>query len=90
MKSASYSLLLSRAAAKYLESIRPPLRDWIDQALADIAEDPRGAGCRPLRGDMSGTWRRRVGAWRILYEIVDETERRLLVSLIDHRKQVYR
>lgn len=49
--------------------------------------DPRTLG-KPLSGDLSGLWRYRVGDYRILAQIEDET---LIIFVIHvgHRKNVY-
>lgn len=89
MSAAPFTLLLSRQAEKFLAGLRPAVRERLDQALSEIASEPRGRGCKPLHGGEAGYWRRRVGDWRIVYEI-DEGPRALSVHRIDDRKQVYR
>jgi len=53
--------------------------------LADHAEAIRHL---PLQGDLAGLYKRRVGSYRIVYEIV--VERRILViHAVGHRRDVY-
>ncbi|WP_026186259.1 type II toxin-antitoxin system RelE family toxin [Thioalkalivibrio thiocyanodenitrificans] len=50
--------------------------------------DPRRFG-RPLKGHLSEFWRYRVGDYRVICELRDETLVVLVVG-IAHRRQVYR
>ena len=52
-----------------------------------VADDPRVFG-KPLRGDMSGVWRYRVGDYRILCRIKDDLLT-LNVVAVGHRREVY-
>lgn len=51
------------------------------------SEDPRLFG-KPLRGNMSGFWRYRVGNYRIICKIHQE-QIQILVIRIAHRRHVY-
>ena len=50
-------------------------------------EDPRRFGA-PLRKELSGRWKYRVGAYRIICEIQDEKVL-VLVLMVGHRSRVY-
>jgi mRNA interferase RelE/StbE len=56
--------------------------------LESLAENPRPPGCAKLEG-ASRLWRIRVGNYRVVYEI-DETSRTVDVSIVRHRRDVYR
>ena len=60
--------------------------NWIGKNLVDC-EDPRRTG-KALTGQYKGSWRYRVGDYRILAEIRDDV---LVILLIDigHRSTVY-
>ena len=79
----------SRNAEKELSSLDRPEALRIVKYLADLTEleNPRSRG-KALVADLSGLWRYRVGAWRILCRIEDG---RLLVLVvkIGHRSSVY-
>ncbi|MDP3046878.1 MAG: type II toxin-antitoxin system RelE/ParE family toxin, partial [Chloroflexota bacterium] len=64
------------------------VRSRIDDALHKLAGDPRPAGCRKLTGTES--WRVRVGDYRIVYEIIDDTEPLVLVGWLGPRRDAYR
>lgn len=53
-----------------------------------VATDPRSSG-KALRGDHAGLWRYRIGDYRVICEIRDQTVS-VLVVRIGHRKEVYR
>ena len=84
---ASYSIQLTRSAAKELERI--PLKDRrrIVDRITALADDPRPAGVERLSGD--DKYRIRQGDYRILYEIVDH-ELIVAVVRVGHRREVYR
>ncbi len=50
-------------------------------------EDPRRYGA-PLRKELAGRWKYRVGAYRLICEIQDERIL-VLVLMVGHRSQVY-
>ena len=60
---------------------------WIDKNLQN-SEDPRLYG-KGLTADRSGQWRYRVGDYRVLANIQDETIV-ILILEIGHRKDIYR
>lgn len=84
---ASYSVLLTRSAAKELERVRTKDRTRIVRKIGALAEDPRPVGVEKLSGDEK--YRIRQGDYRILYEIVDA---QLIVTVvrIGNRREVYR
>lgn len=52
------------------------------------SENPRQFG-KPLRGEKKGLWRYRVGDYRIICDIQDETNT-VLVLALGHRREIYR
>ncbi|MBF0176973.1 MAG: type II toxin-antitoxin system RelE/ParE family toxin [Magnetococcales bacterium] len=50
--------------------------------------DPRSMG-KPLRGRLAGLWRYRVGNYRLLCRLRDETIT-VIVLEVGHRREVYR
>jgi len=67
-------------------SVQKRLLDWLDDRI-EGCKNPRHFG-EPLRGDLCGLWRYRVGDYRIICEIQDE---RLVVMALSvgHRRQIY-
>ncbi len=62
------------------------LISWLEKNV-DGASDPRQHG-KALTANHAGKWRYRVGEYRILAEIQDETVTVLVVEL-GHRREVY-
>jgi len=61
--------------------------NYMDQRVARL-EDPRSAG-KALRGPLGDFWRYRVGEYRVICELHDQTLR-VLVVRVGNRKDVYR
>ena len=73
----SLRIEFARSATKDLREID---RKWIPKIVAEIAnlaDDPRPAGCKKLVGS-EHTYRIRIGDYRVIYEILDG----VLVGLI--------
>ena len=61
--------------------------DYLDGKIAPL-ENPRTRG-KALSGPLGELWRYRVGDYRVLCEIQDNSMR-ILVITADHRRQVYK
>jgi len=68
----SWVLKLSRRAAKDLRSIPADDLRRIDAAFDAMLQNPLSGDTKMLRG-AKGALRRRVGPWRIIFEIDDDT-----------------
>jgi mRNA interferase RelE/StbE len=84
----SYSIRLSRSAAKALLALSSSDQRRIERAVDALAHQPRPRGAKKLEGG-AGELRLRVGAYRILYEVADDVLQ-VLVLAIGLRKDVYR
>ncbi len=60
----------------------------VEFMLGPMCENPRRVG-HPLQRELAGLWSARRGAYRVVYEIEDET-RTVTALRIDHRSDVYR
>jgi mRNA interferase RelE/StbE len=82
-----YRIEILRAAQKQLAKIDRSFQKRIIDAVYDLAENPRPAGCQKLSGRPA--WRIRVGEYRVIYEIHDN---RLLILVVamGGRKDIYR
>jgi mRNA interferase RelE/StbE len=86
----SYSTEILRAADKFLDKLskqQPSDAEAIEEAIEGISETPRPPGCKPLKG-YAGTWRIRVGSYRVCYQ-VDESVLLVLVVTVSTRDKVY-
>jgi mRNA interferase RelE/StbE len=84
----AWEIIFERQAEKMLRRLPTDLLHRIDQAVMGLAQDPRPAGCRKLRG-YQDLYRLRVGDWRIIYAVKDD---RLIVLVLEiaPRGEVYR
>ena len=78
--------------ASALKDLRKIDRTWRDRILSYLDKvgtlnEPRSRG-RALSGDLAGLWRYRVGDYRVICEIRDDT---LVIRAIkiSHRRDVY-
>ena len=83
----SYAVELKSSARKELESLPNTVLARVVRKIESLAQGPRPAGCKKLRG-YKDQWRVRVGDWRVVY-IIDDTARLVSVTRIAHRREVY-
>ena len=83
-----YRIEFSPRADRDIDALPREAQTRVRTRIDALALNPRPAGVEKLAGE-TGTYRVRVGTYRILYEIHD---RFLLVVLlkIGHRREVYR
>ncbi|MBA7577641.1 hypothetical protein ES708_19494 [subsurface metagenome] len=83
----TYKLSIRRKAQKQLAKL--PANDYkkVKQTILDLANDPRPAGSKKLKG--RDGWRVRQGNYRIIYEIEDS---QLIVTVLEvgDQKDIYR
>ena len=84
---ASYRLEIKRPAQKELDALDDALFNRIDHKIIALADNPRPAGSKKLRG-YKDHWRLRVGDWRVIYTI-DDTAKRVSITRVRHRREVY-
>ena len=84
---AKYSLEIKPAAGKALDALDNALFARIDRKILVLAENPRPPGSKKLRG-YKDQWRIRVGDWRVVY-IVDDAAKRVSITRVAHRREVY-
>jgi len=77
---------LKKVAAQDIPALPKSIREQIKQAIEQrLAIDPIGFG-KPLRYNLKGYRRLRVGDYRIVYRIEKKT---VIISAIKHRKDIY-
>ena len=84
---AKYHLEIKPSAAKELDALDHALFARIDRKILALAENPRPPGCKKLRG-YKDQWRIRVGDWRVVF-IIDDDAKRVSVTRVAHRREVY-
>jgi mRNA interferase RelE/StbE len=82
-----YDLEIKKSAQKELDALDDALFDRVDRKILALAENPRPAGCKKLRG-FRDQWRLRVGEWRVVY-IIDDAIKRVIITRVQHRREVY-
>lgn len=83
----SYAVELKSSARKELDSLTDSVLSRIVRKLESLAQNPRPAGCKKLKG-YKDLWRVRVGDWRVVY-IIDDPANLVSVTRIAHRREVY-
>lgn len=89
--SVNYQVRFGKRAQKALKKIDKHqsllIMSWIHKNLVNT-DDPRQLG-KGLVGNRSGEWRYRIGDYRLIADINDETIM-ILVLEVGHRREVYR
>lgn len=86
-----YQIKILKSVEKELRKLDKPtvrvIKNWIIKNLVDT-NDPRKTG-KPLKGNLKGVWRYRVGDYRLFAKIEDQE---LIIFLFDigHRRDVYK
>ncbi len=83
----NYSIEVKPSARKELEALPDPVLSRIVRKLESLADNPRPAGCKKLKGYRE-QWRVRIGDWRVVY-LIDETKKLVSILRIAHRREVY-
>ena len=84
----SYTVIFKPSADKALRKLPVKVQRRIAAVTDTLADDPRPSGCIKLEGE-ENLYRIRVGEYRSVYTIQDETLI-VLVVRVAHRKDVYR
>jgi mRNA interferase RelE/StbE len=63
-------------------------RQRIGERIEALADNPRPPGCIKLSG-LENIWRIRVGEYRVLYTIKDQTSI-VVITRVAHRRESYR
>ena len=86
----AYSVELAKSADRFLAKLtrsRPKHAEAIEDAIEDLAGEPRPSAGKPLKG-YRNVWRVRVGDYRVCYTI-DDGCLLVLVVTISTRDDVY-
>lgn len=82
-----YRIEINRTAHKQITDLPTRTVERINEVIAKLAEEPRPPGVRKLFGEKA--YRIRVGDYRVLFKIDDET-RLVTIYRVKHRRDVYR
>ncbi len=81
-----YTLLLSTRSLRSLKKFSKDMKNDISKVFQRIMDDPHKF--KPLKYELKGYRRARIGKHRIIYRINEEKQEVFIVS-IEHRKKVY-
>jgi len=84
-----YRVTLLPRALDSLESLDKPTVKRILDKISWLSENFDNLIPFPLKGALLGTYKLRVGDWRVLYSF-DADKRIITVHLIGHRKDIYK
>lgn len=84
----TYKVEITPAAKRQIKKLIQPVQLAIIERLEQLTENPRPPGALKMQG-AENLYRIRVGDYRIIYEIQDQT---LLIAIVKvgHRGDVYR
>ncbi len=85
---APFEVTLQEAAAEDLEALDPEVRRRILVKLNWLAASAEQTRHDSLGADLAGLSKRRVGDYRVIYQLLPR-ERRIIVHRISHRRSAY-
>jgi mRNA interferase RelE/StbE len=81
------SIRFVRSARKELERFDAAVVERLFARIVALAQNPRPAGCKKLRGT-TDLWRVRAGDYRIIY-LIDDRGGIVEIRAVRHRKDAY-
>ncbi|MDO3377846.1 type II toxin-antitoxin system RelE family toxin [Geoalkalibacter halelectricus] len=82
----SYRLVYTQRALKDIQKLEPRVKARIGKALLRFEQDPL-RHAKPLTNADLGTYRFRVGEFRIIFDIEGKD---IVILRVGHRRQIYR
>ncbi len=83
----TYTVLITRAAERDLDRLSADIHFRITQRILRLEDAPRPVGTRKLQAQ--DQYRLRVGEYRVLYQIYDNSQTVTIVG-VAHRREAYR
>ena len=85
-----YEIVLTKEAQKDYRKLAKSVARRVNQCLDGLRENPlRYPQAIPLKGKLAGSYRWRVGDWRVVYQ-VNTDEQVVTILQITHRSKVYK
>jgi len=86
----TYDLLIKRRAQKEIARLPWQEQDRIEAAIDNLTDDPRPRGCQQVKEAEGGTYRLRVGDYRIIYLVIDDDQMIIVVRVARRREDTYK
>ena len=84
-----FEVILSPEAQAFYAGTDKPMIRKLARCFSQLERDPRRHNnIKRLLGEFAGLSRYRIGDWRVIYRIEEET-RRVIVLSIAHRREIY-
>lgn len=84
-----YEIRTLDAAIKALKRLDKPVAKRVSSRIQWLAENLDSVESQPLKANLSGLYKLRVGDYRVVYGIL-EKERVIVVHLVGHRREIYK
>ncbi len=84
----NYSIEIKSSAEKDIGKLQRDICRRVAEKILLLEDNPRPPGAKHLEAPFEG-YRIRIGDWRVLY-IVDDTNHKVLVYSVRHRREAYR
>lgn len=83
-----FDVRLQTGAAEQLQALDPKVRRQVRKKLLWLGEHAEEIRHLPLHRELAGLYKRRVGDYRIVYQVLMD-DRLLVIHRIGHRRDVY-
>jgi mRNA interferase RelE/StbE len=84
-----YEIRILEAAIRDLRKLDPSIARRIAQRINWLAENLDNIQRERLTGDLAVFYKFRIGAYRVLYEVIED-ESVIVIHQIGHRREIYR
>ncbi len=89
MLEAMYKVVLTRKAKAFYANAEPVLANFLAKSFEILEQTPyQHPNIKSLKGKLKGYYRYRVGDYRIIYEVDDQTVQVIIIK-ISHRSKIY-
>ncbi len=85
----TYRIEVERRASKALAQLPRQAQVRIATAIDALADDPRPHGCKPVKEADKGTYRVRVGDYRVIYVVLDDEQVVIVVRIGRRNERIY-
>ncbi|MCK4315404.1 MAG: type II toxin-antitoxin system RelE/ParE family toxin [Anaerolineae bacterium] len=85
-----YQIEVRRKARKALVRLRGQDQARIEAKIDALADDPRPPGCEPVKAATRGTYRVRVGDYRVIYTVLDDEQVVVVARVIRRGERTYK